>query len=234
MGRRSLQEKDRAGDALKPRRDIDHRRPHGLQAPRGLGEVQQQLVGIGGGQLPGTAPLHGKEQPPSGSSGRQLGGVGGEQPGQGSSAQQGRRLVDPLQRRAQPVGAMAMTDRVRPRVASSRATRAPREYSAVWNWATPNRSSSPSTASARPPPSAPPRGEGGGTSEAGKVDRDDLVVVAQRLTDGLPADHRPSDPMQQDQWLTPSGPMPGKLMGGGRRQAGRDDGSLVGWMALRT
>jgi hypothetical protein len=48
-----------------------------------------------------------------------------------------------------PSGAMAMTERVRPLVASSRATRAPREYPATWNWATPSRSSSPSMASAR-------------------------------------------------------------------------------------
>jgi hypothetical protein len=48
-----LQEKDRAGDALKPRRDIEHGRPHGLQVPRRLGEVQQQLTSIIGRQLPG-------------------------------------------------------------------------------------------------------------------------------------------------------------------------------------
>ena len=42
-----------------------------------------------------------------------------------------------------------MTDRVWPLEASSRATRAPREYPATWNWVTPNRSSSLSMTSAR-------------------------------------------------------------------------------------
>ena len=37
----SLQEQDRAGDVLKPRRDIDHGRLHGFQVSRRLGEVQQ-------------------------------------------------------------------------------------------------------------------------------------------------------------------------------------------------
>ena len=70
-------------------------------------------------------------------------------------------------------------------------------------------------------------------SEAGEVHRDDVVVVAQCLVDRLPADHRLSYPVEQDQWVTRSGPMTGKTVGG-RRQAGCDDGSLVGWMALRT
>jgi len=61
-----LHEQDRAGDALQPGRDIDHGRLDGLQIPRRLGEVQQQLAGIGGGQLPGTAPFHGEEQRPPG------------------------------------------------------------------------------------------------------------------------------------------------------------------------
>jgi hypothetical protein len=100
----SLQEQDRAGDVLKPRRDIEHGRMDGPVIARRLGEVQQQLPGIGGGQLPGTAPLHGEEQGPSSSCGGQLGSVGREQGGQGSSAQQCRRLVDSLQWGAQPVG----------------------------------------------------------------------------------------------------------------------------------
>jgi hypothetical protein len=100
----SLHNKDRAGDALKPRRNIEHGRLHGLRVPRRLGEVQQQLTGIGGGQLPGTAPLHGEEQGPSGPCGGQWGGDGSEQPGQGTSTHQSRRLVDPLQWRAKPVG----------------------------------------------------------------------------------------------------------------------------------
>ena len=84
----SLQEQDRAGDALKPHRHIDHGCLDGFQVPRRLGEVQKQLTGITGGQLPGTAPLHGKEQRPSGSCGSQWPGNGREQPGQGSSSQQ--------------------------------------------------------------------------------------------------------------------------------------------------
>ena len=71
---------------------------------RRLGEVQQQLAGIGGGQLPGTAPFHGKEQGPSGSRGGHWSGDGGKQGGQGSSAQQGRCLVESFQWGAQPVG----------------------------------------------------------------------------------------------------------------------------------
>jgi hypothetical protein len=43
------------------------------------------------------------------------------------------------------------------------------------------------------------------------------------LTDGLPADRGFSYPVQQDQWLAGSGSMMGKLVGGGRSQAGRDD-----------
>jgi hypothetical protein len=100
----SLQEKDRAGDALQPRRDIEHGRLHGFQVARRLGEVQQQLTRIVGGQLPGSAPLHGKEQRPSGSCGSHLSSDGREQRGQGSSSQQCRRLVDALQGCAQPVG----------------------------------------------------------------------------------------------------------------------------------
>jgi hypothetical protein len=65
-------------------------------------------------------------------------------------------------------------------------------------------------------------------SEAGKVERDDVVVVAQRLVDRLPADSGLSYPVQQDQWLARSGPMMGEIVGGGRRQAGRDGVSLVG------
>jgi hypothetical protein len=44
-----LQEQHRAGDALKPRRDINHGRLHRLQVARRLGEVQQQPMGILGG-----------------------------------------------------------------------------------------------------------------------------------------------------------------------------------------
>ena len=36
-----LHEQDRAGDALQPRRDINHGRLDGLQVPRRLGEVEQ-------------------------------------------------------------------------------------------------------------------------------------------------------------------------------------------------
>jgi hypothetical protein len=99
-----LQEKDRTVDPLKPRRDIEHRRLDGLQIPRGLGEVEQQLTGIIGGQLPGTAPLHGEEQRPSDCCGGQWRGDGGKERGQRSPTQQCRRLVDSLQWRAQPVG----------------------------------------------------------------------------------------------------------------------------------
>ena len=65
-------------------------------------------------------------------------------------------------------------------------------------------------------------------SEAGKVERDDVVVVAQCLVDRLPADRGLSDPVQQDQWLTRSGSMMGEVVEGGRRQAGREDVSSVG------
>ena len=66
-------------------------------------------------------------------------------------------------------------------------------------------------------------------SEAGKVERDDVVGVAQCLVDRLPADRPLSDSVQQDQWLTRSGSMMGEIVeGGGRRQAGRDEISLVG------
>ena len=127
-----------------------------------------------------------------------------------------------------PSGAIAMTDRVRPRVASSRATRAPSEYPATWNWATPNRSSSLSMASARAAAvGVTPGGSAGERPEAGKVERDDLVVVAQCLTDGLPADSGLSDPVQQDQWLARSGSMMGEIVGSGRSQAGRDECLLV-------
>jgi hypothetical protein len=71
-------------------------------------------MGIVGGQLPRTAPFHGKEQRPSGSRGSHWSGDGSEQSGQGTSAQQCRRLVDSLQWGAQPVGAIAMTEWVRP------------------------------------------------------------------------------------------------------------------------
>ncbi|HEX3206439.1 MAG TPA: hypothetical protein VHQ68_09385, partial [Propionibacteriaceae bacterium] len=48
-----LHEQDRAGDALQPRRDIDHGRLDRLHISRRLGEVQKQLTGIVRGQLPG-------------------------------------------------------------------------------------------------------------------------------------------------------------------------------------
>jgi hypothetical protein len=184
-----LQEKDRAGDALKPRRDIEHGRLDGLQVPRGLGEVQQQLTGILGGQLPGTAPLHGKEQRPSGSCGSHRGGDGGEQRGQGTSAQQCRRLVDALQWSAQPVG----SDR------DDRMGAAPRGQLK----GDPGPEGIPSDVELgnAKPVQLPfdgigqgrhrrrnPRGERWGASEARKVDRDDVIVVAQCLVDRLPAD----------------------------------------------
>jgi hypothetical protein len=63
-------------------------------------------------------------------------------------------------------------------------------------------------------------GECGCASEAGKVERDD-VVVAECLTDGLPADSGFSDSVQQDQWLARSGSMMGERVGVGadRRDA---------------
>jgi hypothetical protein len=61
----SLQAQDRAADAIRPRRDIDHGRLDGFQVSRRLGEVQQRLTGIIGGYLPGSAPLYGEEQRPS-------------------------------------------------------------------------------------------------------------------------------------------------------------------------
>jgi hypothetical protein len=65
-------------------------------------------------------------------------------------------------------------------------------------------------------------------SEAGKVERDDVIVVAQCLVDRLPADRGLSDPVQQDQGLTRSGSMMGEVVEGGRRHAGRDEISSVG------
>jgi len=60
-------------------------------------------------------------------------------------------------------------------------------------------------------------------SEAGKIERDDVVVVAQCLVDRLPADRGLSDSVQQDQWLTRSGSMMGEAVevGAGRRDAMR-------------
>jgi hypothetical protein len=53
----------------------------------------------------GTSTIDaGKEQGSARSCGSYLGRIGCEQRGQGSSACQHRRLIDPLQRRAQPVG----------------------------------------------------------------------------------------------------------------------------------
>ena len=92
-------------------------------------------------QLPGTAPLHGEEQRPSGSCGGHLRSDRREQHGQGSSSEQCRRLVESFQRRAQPVGGDGDDRMGAAPVASSRATRAPREYPATWNRATPSRSS---------------------------------------------------------------------------------------------
>ena len=77
----------------------------------------------------------------------------------------------------------------------------------------------------------PPGGSDGETSEAGKVERDDLVVFAQRVVNRPPADHRLSYPMEQDQRLAPSRPIMGELAGSGRRQAGSDDVSLARWTA---
>jgi hypothetical protein len=59
-----LHEQDRAGDPLQPSWAIDHGRLDRLQVPRRLGEVQQQLTGIGGRQLPGTAPAPWQAQRP--------------------------------------------------------------------------------------------------------------------------------------------------------------------------
>jgi hypothetical protein len=78
-----------------------------------------------------------------------------------------------------------------------------------------------------------PRGECGGAAEAGKVEQDDIVVVAEGLEDRLPADRGLSDPVEQDQWLARSGPMMGEIVEGGRSQAGRDDVSLVGRNGFR-
>ena len=92
----------RAGDPRQPRRDIDHGRPDGLQVPRRLAEVQQQLTSIVGEQLPGTAALHGEEQRPSGSGSGHWGGDEGKQPGQGTSTQQYRRWWASHGRRGRP------------------------------------------------------------------------------------------------------------------------------------
>jgi hypothetical protein len=224
-----LHEKDRAGDVLKPRRDIEHGRLDRVQIPRGVGEVQQQLTGVLGGQLPGSAPLHGEEQRPSGCCGSQLGCVGGEQPGQGSSAQQCRRLVESLQWRAQPVGSDG-DDRMGTAPGGelegdSGAEGVPGDVELgnaepvqlAFNGIRQDRRGGRN-----------PRGERGGASEAGEVHRDDVVVVAQCLVDRLPADSGFSHPVEQDEWLACSGSVMGEIVGGGRRQAGHDDVSLLG------
>ena len=78
-----------------------------------------------------------------------------------------------------------------------------------------------------------PCGKSGGVSEAGKVDRDDVVVLAQLVVDRSPADHRLSHPVEQDEWLARSSSMTGKTVGRGPRQSGRDDvSSLGGWRRL--
>jgi hypothetical protein len=76
-----------------------------------------------------------------------------------------------------------------------------------------------------------PWGECGGVSEAGKVEGDDVVVVAQCLVDRLPADRGFSYPVEQDQRLARSGSMMGEILRGGRRQAGCDDVSSLGRLA---
>jgi hypothetical protein len=68
-------------------------------------------------------------------------------------------------------------------------------------------------------------------AEAGKVERDHVVVVAEGMVDRLPADSGFSHPVEQDEWLARSGSMMGEIVGGGRRQAGRDDVSSLGWAA---
>jgi hypothetical protein len=68
-----------------------------------------------------------------------------------------------------------------------------------------------------------PCGKSGGVSEAGKVDRDDVVVLAQLVVDRSPADHGLSHPVEQDQRLAHSGAMTSKVVGGEGRQLGRDD-----------
>ena len=52
-----------------------------------------------------------------------------------------------------------------------------------------------------------PCGKSGGVSEAGKVDRDDVVVLAQLVVDRSPADHGLSHPVEQDEWLARSSSM---------------------------
>ena len=69
-----------------------------------------------------------------------------------------------------------MTEWVRPRVASSRATRAPREYPATRNWPTPSRSSCRSTASARGAASSARGGIGEGRAYLEKI-----IQVAYRV-----------------------------------------------------
>jgi hypothetical protein len=64
-------------------------------------------------------------------------------------------------------------------------------------------------------------------SEAGKVERNDVVVVVEGMVDWSPADSGFSDPVEQDQWLTRSGSMLGELVGGGRSQVGGDECLLV-------
>jgi hypothetical protein len=49
-----------------------------------------------------------------------------------------------------------------------------------------------------------PWGECGGAAEAGKVERDHVVVVAEGRVDRSPAAPGFSDPVQQDQWLARS------------------------------
>jgi hypothetical protein len=68
-------------------------------------------------------------------------------------------------------------------------------------------------------------------SEAGKIDRDDVVVLAQRVVNRSPADHGLSYPVEQDERLAHPGAMASKVVGGEGRRLGRDDVSSVGWTA---
>jgi hypothetical protein len=126
--------------------------------------------------------------------------MGCEQPGQGSSAQQCRRLVDSLQWGAQPVGGdrddrMGAapggelegdpgTKGVPGDVELGHAKPVQLAFDAIRQ----GRRGGPN-----------PCGKSGGVSEAGKVERDDVVVLAQLVVDRSPADRGLSHPVEQDE-----------------------------------